>query len=62
MASFLTNWKTSLAGIAAVLTALSAVATQAASGTIDTATIINSITALAAGFGLLAAKDGTTKS
>ena len=57
MMAFLTNWKTSLAGIAAVLLAIGTLLKGLSAG--DTSGLVTQISALIAGFGLLFAKDAT---
>ena len=55
----LINWKTSLAGAAAILGALTDVATTASQGQI-TGHLTADITAVITGIGLIFAKDATT--
>ena len=55
----LTNWKTTAAGLAAILSALADVATSASHGTIS-GNLSTDITAAIAGIGLLFAKDAST--
>jgi hypothetical protein len=58
MTAIFTNWKTSLLGVAAILTALAAVASQTAHGTLDMGAMMQDYAAIAAGVGMLFAKDG----
>lgn len=53
----MTSWKTTLAGVAAMLGALADILTQLASKSIDTGRITTDVAAIAAGIGLLFAKD-----
>ena len=57
LAKMLVNWKTSLAGAAAVLTALGDMLTQIGSGNIGSGAIEKDFLAIVVGVGLLAAKD-----
>jgi len=53
----LMNWKTSLAGAAAILTALGDVLTQLGSGNVGSGAIEKDLLAIIVGVGLLSAKD-----
>ena len=55
----LNNWKTSAAGVAAILSALADVATAASHGTIS-GNLATDVTGLIAGVGLLFAKDSSS--
>lgn len=54
------NWKTTAAGIGAILTALADILTGVGHGTI-TANLTADVTAIIAGIGLIVAKDAHTK-
>jgi hypothetical protein len=53
----LMSWKTSLAGIAAIVTALGDMLTQIASGNVGAGNIEKDFLAIVVGIGFLAAKD-----
>ena len=55
-----TNWKTTAAGIAAVLTALGHLLHALATG--DSSTLVTDVPAIIAGIGLIFAKDATSAS
>jgi hypothetical protein len=57
MQQVLSNWKTTLAGVAAILGALADVAHQASVGTFDPNHLMADWTAIVAGIGLIAARD-----
>lgn len=59
MQSLLTNWKTTLLGVGAVLTAAGTIATHLAAG--DTSVLASAVPGLLAGIGLLFGKDATAK-
>lgn len=51
------NWKTTLGGVATILTSLTAIVTMLQSGHIDTSSLITQIGMIAGGTGLIFAKD-----
>ena len=55
--SLLVNWKTTLAGIAAIATGIGTIASQVSTGNFDFAMIGGSLAAILAGTGLTVAKD-----
>ena len=55
--SFLTNWKTTLAGVAALFLAVGALLKGLAVG--DTSTLMQNVSLIIAGFGMIFAKDAT---
>jgi hypothetical protein len=57
MPPVLTNWKTTLAGVAVGATAVAHLATMISTGHIDPASIYTDLMALAGALGLVAAKD-----
>jgi len=57
LTKILINWKTSFAGLAAILTALGDMFTQIGTGNIGSGAIEKDILAIIVGAGLLAAKD-----
>lgn len=61
MNSVLTNWKTTLAGAATILTAFGDIASHLSSGSIGSGSIETDVVTILAGFGLVAAKDGNSK-
>lgn len=62
MASLFTNWKTTLAGVGAILSGLGTLATSVSSGHTTSTTIATTIAAVLSGLGLFAAKDGSSSS
>lgn len=58
MKSFLTNWKTTAAGAAAILGAVADLLTQASTKTWDMNRLLADGAAASAGLGLIFAKDG----
>lgn len=62
MQTLLTNWKTTLAGAATILTALGTLATNISNGNISSSTTATAIAAILGGLGLVAAKDGSSTS
>lgn len=59
MNSVLTNWKTTLAGAATILTALGDIASHLSSGSVGSGSIETDIVTILAGVGLVAAKDAS---
>lgn len=57
MAALLLNWKTTVAGIAAIVTAAGVLLNQIAAGSVTPDTVGNFIIAVVAGIGLMLAKD-----
>lgn len=57
MAAMLLNWKTTVAGLAAILTAAGVLLNQIASGSVTPDSLGNFVIAVVAGAGLLFAKD-----
>lgn len=53
----MTNWKTTLAGIAAILVSIAAIITTIVNGTFDVNLIVTNGAAILAGIGLLFGKD-----
>jgi predicted Zn-dependent protease len=56
------SWKTSLAGVASILTGLLALVHSGQNGTITTADITTALTAITAGVGLIFARDNNVSS
>lgn len=61
MNSVLTNWKTTLAGAAAILTALGDIAGHLSTGNVGSGSIETDVVTILAGIGLVAAKDANSK-
>lgn len=62
MPSIFDNWKTSLAGVATVLGALSTIASMASTGQVDPNHLWMALTSIAGGIGLLTAQDAKKNS
>ncbi|SDR00253.1 hypothetical protein SAMN05519103_00368 [Rhizobiales bacterium GAS113] len=56
--NLLSNWKTTAAGLAAVFGGLATITHAVATSPLDPTAIYSGVTSIAAGIGLLAAKDG----
>lgn len=61
MNSVLTNWKTTLAGAAAILAALGDIAGHLSTGSVGSGSIETDVVTILAGLGLVAAKDVNSK-
>jgi len=61
MNSVLTNWKTTLAGAATILTALGDIASHLSTGSVGSGSIETDVVTILAGLGLVAAKDANSK-
>jgi hypothetical protein len=59
--NMLVNWRTTAAGAATILGALADMCAQYASGHVDPVRLWTDLTAIAAGLGLVAAKDAGAK-
>ena len=55
--SFFVNWKTTSAGLAAILVAIGSVFTSLSHGALDQTAVVTAATAVIAGLGLVFAKD-----